>query len=150
MADTSARPRLVPELKVVDIARSLAFWCDIIGFDVRFDRPEDGFAYLNLEGAEIMLDQRGAGPLERRGIWETGPMEHPFGRGINFQINCTDYDGILARLTASGVPIYFGPEERWYRTGDKETGVRQFLAQDPDGYLLRVQQVIGTRSVPPR
>src|SRR5579871_4907208 len=111
MADTNARPRLVPELKVVDMARSLAFWRDIIGFRIRYDRPEDGFAYLDLEGAEIMLDQRGAGPPERRGIWETGAMEHPFGRGINFQINCADYDGILARLAGAGAEIYFGPEE---------------------------------------
>jgi len=149
MTDANTRPRLVPELKVADIAQSLAFWRDILGFSVRFDRPEEGFAYLDLEGAEIMLDQRGTGPLERRGIWETGPMERPFGRGINLQINCSDYNGMLARLAAAGLPIYFGPEERWYRTGDKETGVRQFLVQDPDGYLVRLQQVIGNRPVPP-
>jgi catechol 2,3-dioxygenase-like lactoylglutathione lyase family enzyme len=66
MTDLNTRPRLVPELKVADIAQSLAFWRDILGFSVRFDRPEDGFAYLDLEGAEIMLDQRGTGPLERQ------------------------------------------------------------------------------------
>jgi hypothetical protein len=37
------------------------------------------------------------------------------------------------------------PEEKWYRTGARETGVRQFLVQDPDGYLLRLQQRLGER-----
>ena len=82
------RPRLVPELKVTDISASCRFWCGLLGFSVLYDRPEDGFAYLTLDGAEVMLDQRGAGALDRRGIWETGPMQPPFGRGINFQIQC--------------------------------------------------------------
>ena len=139
------RPRLVPELKVTDISASCRFWCGLLGFSVLYDRPEDGFAYLTLAGAEIMLDQRGSGALDRRGIWETGPMQPPFGRGINFQIQCDDYDGILARLRAAGHVIYFGPEERWYRRGDRETGVTQFLVLDPDGYLVRIQQSLGTR-----
>ena len=119
--------RLVPELKVTDIGVSLRFWRDLLGFRVMFDRPEERFAYLDLDGAELMLDQRDGGPDARRGIWETGPMERPFGRGINLELQCDDYDGTLARLTDAGVPIYFGPEERWYRTGDHQTGVRQFL-----------------------
>ena len=72
-------------------------------------------------------------------------MQHPFGRGINLEIQCNDDGGILARLVTAGVPIYFGTEERWYRTGDKETGVRQLMVMDPDGYLVRLQQEIGTR-----
>ncbi|WP_425309962.1 hypothetical protein AADG42_14735 [Ammonicoccus fulvus] len=37
------------------------------------------------------------------------------------------------------------PEVQWYRTGADEVGVRQFLVQDPDGYLLRPQSAVGTR-----
>ena len=139
------RPRLVPELKVTDISASCRFWCGLLGFSVLYDRPEDGFAYLTLDGAEVMLDQRGAGALDRRGIWETGPMQPPFGRGINFQIQCHDYDGTLARLHAAGHPIYFGPEERWYRRGETEIGVGQFLVLDPDGYLVRLQRPLRLR-----
>ncbi|HTQ34800.1 MAG TPA: hypothetical protein VMI30_11555 [Stellaceae bacterium] len=29
--------------------------------------------------------------------------------------------------------LFLAPEEKWYRTGAVETGVRQFLVQDPDG-----------------
>lgn len=38
-------------------------------------------------------------------------------------------------------------EEVWYRAGTSETGVRQFLVQDPDGYLVRFSQGLGLRPV---
>lgn len=147
MTDPAALPRaaLVPELKIGDLAASLAFWRDLLGFRVLFDRPEDGFAYLDRDGAQIMLDQRGAGAPERRGIWETGPMERPFGRSISFQVRAPDLEAVRSRLEAAGVPIYFGPETRWYRIGAAEVGVQQFLVQDPDGYLVRLQRRIGER-----
>lgn len=141
----SFRSRLVPELKVSDLATSLRFWCDLVGFAVRYGRPAEGFAFLDLDGAQVMLDQRGLGAPERIGLWETGSMEKPFGRGINLEIQVGDLSSILIRLAVENVEIYFGPEERWYRVGSLEVGVRQFLVQDPDGYLLRLQQKIGER-----
>jgi catechol 2,3-dioxygenase-like lactoylglutathione lyase family enzyme len=140
-------PRLVPELSVDDIDASLAFWCGVLGFAVKYERPEEGFAYLTLSGAELMLDQRDGGPVERHGIWETGPMQRPYGRGINLEIQVDDVDAVLERVRAASIPIRFGPEERWYRTGATELGVRRFLVQDPDGYLVRLQQEIGIRLV---
>ena len=139
------RAKLVPEIKVTDLNASLRFWCDMLGFLVLYSRPDEGFAYLDLDGAQIMLDQQGLGPPERRGIWETGPMEHPFGRGVNFEVQVTHLEATQARLESAGVHIYFGPETRWYRVGTVEIGVRQFLVQDPDGYLVRLQQRIGER-----
>lgn len=41
------------------------------------------------------------------------------------------------------------PEEKWYQVGDQEAGVHQFLVQDPDGYLVRVQSSLGRRPVSP-
>jgi catechol 2,3-dioxygenase-like lactoylglutathione lyase family enzyme len=151
MTETSStrsipRAQLVPELKISDLAASLTFWCDALGFRVLYGRPEDGFAYLDRDGAQIMLDQRGLGAPDRRGIWETGALERPFGRGINFEVHVTDLADIETHLDAAGISIYFGPETRWYRVGDREVGVRQVLVQDPDGYLVRLQQNIGERA----
>src|SRR5437868_1084900 len=84
--------RLVPEIKVSDLTASLRFWCDGLGFRVLYGRPEEGFAYLDRDGAQIMLDQRGLGAPERRGNWETGVMERPFGRGVNFQVQASDLE----------------------------------------------------------
>ena len=37
------------------------------------------------------------------------------------------------------------PEDKLYRTDDGEVGVRQFLVQDPDGYLVRFSEHLGRR-----
>ena len=143
--DPQTRIRLVPELLVTDIATSLRFWCGVLGFAVKYERPDEGFAYLELGGAEVMLEQRTSLVSERDAAWETGTMERPFGRGINLEIQVDDLAWHAARLAAAGIALRLGPEEKWYRAGDVETGVRQVLVQDPDGYLIRLQQSIGSR-----
>ncbi len=140
------RPLLVPELNVTDLGRSLAFWRDLLGFRVVYDRPEQGFASIARDGVEFMLEEFDTGPAERLGIWTTGARERPYGRGINFEITVADVSALMTSLESAGWPLFFGPEERWYRAGGEEVGVRQFLVQDPDGYLLRFSQSIGLRS----
>jgi hypothetical protein len=56
-------------------------------------------------------------------------------------------DAEIARLNRARVPYRLPPEEKWYRTGAVETGVRQLMVLDPDGYLVRLQQVLGERPV---
>jgi catechol 2,3-dioxygenase-like lactoylglutathione lyase family enzyme len=125
---------LVPELLVKDLATSLAFWRDLCGFAVAYDRPEEGFAYLTRGDAHVMLEQEGVGRN-----WLTGPLDRPLGRGINFQLAVDELEPILARLRAANHALFLEPETKWYRVGAEETGVRQFLVTDPDGYLLRFQ-----------
>lgn len=132
---------LVPELSVKDIKTSLFFWCDLIGFSVAYDRPEEGFAYLNLNGAQIMLEQRN----EQDKGWETGPFEPPLGRGVNFQIEVPDIEPIIDRLAEAGFRLFVDVEEKWYRAGALEFGQKQFLVMDPDGYLLRLIKDLGER-----
>lgn len=132
---------LVPELLVADLARSRAFYCDLCGFAVRYARPEDGFLYLHLGAAQIMLEEIG------EGAWLTGPMAPPFGRGINLQIEVAAVAPIAARLVAAGVVPFRALHEAWYREGAVEHGQAQLLVQDPDGYLLRFVEDLGTRPV---
>lgn len=139
MPDFSA---LIPELYVTNLARSQSFWCDLIGFEVAYSRLEENFLQLQLGQAFVMLDQ-----LHPEHSWLTGTMEYPLGRGINLEIAVPDVTAIVERLQTAGWPIFRPIEERWYRAGDRELGVRQFLVQDPDGYLLRPQQDIGDRQI---
>ncbi len=132
---------LVPELLVADLARSRVFYCDLCGFAVRFARPEDRFLYLELGAAQIMLEEMG------EEAWVTGPMQAPFGRGINLQIEVEAVAPIAARLAAAGVVPFRALHEAWYREGDVEHGQAQLLVQDPDGYLLRFVEVLGERPV---
>lgn len=138
----TCEPGLVPELSVTDYKASRHFWCDLVGFSLRYERPEEGFGYLVLGNAHLMLDQ-----INQGRTWATGALEPPLGRGINFEVQVENLDTALQRIMSAGWPIFVEPEEEWYRAGDIEIGVRQFLVQDPDGYLLRLQQEIGERPV---
>jgi lactoylglutathione lyase len=135
------RPKLVPELICSNLAESLRFYTELLGFRVLYSRPEVRFAYLEREGAELMLEQ----PTRNDRLWPRAELAHPFGRGVNFQIQVSDADRLHTAVRAAGVAIFLPLEERWYRRDGDEIGVKQFAIQDPDGYLLRFSQVIGKR-----
>ena len=147
MTDTFGAPprhgwaRMVPELHVTDLATSLGFWRDFLGFAIAYQRPAERFAYLeHADGAQVMLCQR-------NGRFETGPMQHPLGQGAMFQVYADTIEPMLTALAAAGWPIYLGPREVWRRTGDQESGQREVFVQDPDGHLLMLAAAIGTRAV---
>ncbi|WP_230597359.1 bleomycin resistance protein [Rhodococcoides fascians] len=136
-------PELVPELLVSDLDSSMKFWVDLCRFEVSYSRPEERFAYVTSGSAHVMLDEIGAGRN-----WVSGPLQHPLGRGINFQIAVADCTRIAASLDAAGVSLFMSLETKWYRVGvDEEAGVKQFVVADPDGYLLRFQSSLGHRPV---
>lgn len=130
----------VPEFVVGDLATSLCFWCDVLGFRVAYQRSEDNFAYLERGRAQVMLEVSG-------GNWQTGDWERPLGRGINFQILVESLQPLIDALAGAKWPLFRAPHDAWYRIGDQEGGLRQFLVQDPDGYLLRFAQPLGRRPI---
>lgn len=133
--------KLVPELLVSDHAASRDFYVRVIGFSVRYERPEEKFSYLDFGGAALMIEQE-------TDFWVTAPQEKPYGRGINLQIEVDAIDPILSRLEKAGIALFRPVEEAWYRSGDTYSGNRQFLVQDPDGYLLRIFEDLGERAAP--
>jgi len=140
MNEDSCIPQLVPELLVAYLPTSLDFWCSICGFSVHYDRKDERFAYLVRGGAHVMLEQRG---ISRN--WIPAALEPPYGRGINFEIRVEDITPMVERLTVRGWPLFMNPEEKSYRTSEGEVRVRQFLVQDPDGYLLRFSERVADR-----
>lgn len=130
-----------PELHVNDLNKSLWFWCDLIGFDIAYDRAEEKFAYLEFEnGAQMML-------CERHGGWETGPMTYPLGQGVMFQLNVPSLAPIKSALAAADYPLYHGERTVWRELGDRMGGQAEIFVLDPDGYLLMIEQKIGERSL---
>jgi catechol 2,3-dioxygenase-like lactoylglutathione lyase family enzyme len=91
-----------------------------------------------------MLDQ----PADPGRTWLAAPLEPPYGRGVNFQIQVAAIDPLHAAVLAAGAPLLVPPEERWYRRGDRLLGQRQFVVRDPDGYLLRFCEDLGSRPAP--
>ena len=129
--------KLIPELVVSNLNRSLNFYVKILGFKVEYSREK--FVFLSFQGTQIMISENDS--------WNTGKLEYPFGRGINFQIEVKNIEPIIKSLTANNHPLFRNTEENWYRKDKQLLGNREFLVQDVDGYLLRFFQNIGTKSV---
>jgi len=140
MTTVNSMPPLIPELACSDFATSLAFYTQALGFNVAYQRPEEGFAMLERQGAYLMIDQIGIGRS-----WISTAMDYPFGHGVNLQMETTLVDALYARVLDWGAPIFLPMEEKWYRHDDLVHGNRQFIVQDPDGYLLRFCQDLGSR-----
>jgi uncharacterized glyoxalase superfamily protein PhnB len=136
---------LTPELLCRDIKVSLPFYLDVLGFKIQYQREENGFAMLERHGARIMLDEIVPGSLRS---WHAAPLEAPFGRGLNLQIETDAVDDLFAHAQESGAKIFLPMEEKWYRADNVYVGNRQFIVQDPDGYLLRFYEHLGTRETP--
>jgi uncharacterized glyoxalase superfamily protein PhnB len=133
---------LTPELLCTSIKTSIAFYEDVLGFSIQYERPETGFAMMERQGSRIMLDQYKPG---NPSSWIAAPLERPYGRGLNLQMETTKVDELYARVQETGATIFLPIVEKWYRADDMELGNRQFIVQDPDGYLLRFYEHLGER-----
>jgi catechol 2,3-dioxygenase-like lactoylglutathione lyase family enzyme len=136
---------LAAELYVSDLARSLRFYVDLLGFVVSYERPEERFAAISLGPSRILLEElraTGAASPEQiaRGEWRPAALERPFGRGINLEVPCADVATVAQRLAASRWPALVDLHEKSYRVGDGSVRVRQLVVADPDGYLIRPSQ----------
>jgi catechol 2,3-dioxygenase-like lactoylglutathione lyase family enzyme len=133
---------LIAEFMVSDFDATRAFWTGPMGFSPAFERPAQRLACVTRpEGAQVMF-------YERDGDWETGPMDQPFGRGAVTQVFVADVAQVHAAFVAQGHPFYVDLREKWRDWGDRLGGQREFLVQDPDGYLIMVAQRIGERPLP--
>lgn len=124
----------IPELSVTNLAKSLAFY-KTIGFHINYERPENKFAFISLNNIQFMLQE-----LSDQNKWEIAELSYPFGNGINFQLEVPNIDNIYNNLVKNNYNIAFPIEENWYRQNNKLLGNREFLVQDPDGYLLRFSE----------
>ena len=124
--------KLIPELTVTNIEKSRIFY-ENLGFKIMYERKEDKFIFLELNQNQIMIQ-------EDNDVWETGPLEYPFGRGINISMEVKDIEKIKQNLLKINYPLFQDIKESIYRVNEKEYIDKEFLVQDPDGYLLRFTQ----------
>ncbi len=130
--------KLIPELSVSNFDKSLKFYTNILGFKIEYQRKESKFAMISFQESQLMIE-------ETNNHWVTGKLEHPYGRGINFQIEVDKIKPILDNLKKNNYPIFVKPKENWYRQDNQLFGNKEFLIQDPDGYLLRFVEDLGTK-----
>lgn len=130
--------RLVPELTVNDLETSRQFYCDVLGFQLRFERSEDGFVYLDLAGAQLMLLQRSADAV---------PLPRVQDRRLHFQIEVDSLAPLLSRLADAGLTLDVEPYIARYRGNDCVFVQRECFVRDPDGYLLRFFEHLAEESL---
>lgn len=135
--------QMIPEFDVFNLKESLHFYIDLIGFNVVYERIEDKFAFIEFEDVQIMLQEIN----KSENKWETAKLEYPLGRGINFQIDVINIDKIYNRLKESKYKIFVDIEEHWYRKDNILIGCKEFLVQDPNGYVLRFSKDLEEKKV---
>lgn len=120
---------LIPEFSVSNILVSKKFYIDL-GFEIVYERVEDKFCFLSLYDNQIMIE-------EVNNNWNVGELEYPFGRGINISMAVNDIDKFYNNVKNKGIKLYKDIAVSKYRVDDGYVCDKQFLIQDPDGYLLR-------------
>ena len=130
---------------VSDMAKALAFYCDVLGFSVAFSKPPRdrsyshavfgidsgaiGFAVLSTPGEPRVMALTEASGLER----------HPTPRRAAIVLHVENLDDVLAKAQAGGYTIY--PEEKLV-THDGRVG-REVGLLDADGNLVVIYRITG-------
>ena len=131
----------IPELSVTNLENSINFY-KTIGFKIEYERTENKFVFMSLSDIQFMFQE-----ISPNDKWEIAPLTYPFGNGINFQLEVSNVDNIYNSLKQSNYKIAFDIEENWYRQDNKLLGNKEFLVQDPDGYLLRFSEDLGEKEI---
>ena len=133
---TIALNGLVPLLQVYDMNESIAFYRDLLGFEVHAHSPEieaaEGryfhWAWLRHGDAELMLNtafDANERPAARDSAREAAHDD------VCLYMGCPDPDAAYAELKARGLDLR-PPKTAPY-------GMRQLLLRDPDGYQICLQ-----------
>ena len=86
--------------------------------------------FLQLEDNQIMIE-------ENNNNCNTGEMDYPYGRGINISMSVEDIDSMYKKIKENNIELFLDLEIHEYRINDIISYDKEFLIQDPDGYLLR-------------
>ena len=133
--------KMIPELSVSNLEKSLAFY-KALGFKIEYERPENKFVFLSMGEIQFMIQE-----ISDDDKWDVAPLSYPFGNGINFQLEVDNVEYIYNSLKGNDYEIAFEIEENWYRQDNKLLGNKEFLVQDPDGYLLRFSEDLGEKEI---
>jgi catechol 2,3-dioxygenase-like lactoylglutathione lyase family enzyme len=123
--------KLTPNLVVADVARSIVFYRDVLGFTLTRTVPDEGpFVFASLESGpvEIFLNAMDAAAADYPAF-----KGRPIGGTLTQFIMVTGirqmHDTLAGRVTTV-MPL----EKKWY-------GVTEFAISDPDGYLITFAEI---------
>lgn len=109
-------------LLVADTARSLDFYCGVLGLELEAARPDLGFpgAWLNIGGGQIhLLELANPDPVTER-------PEHG-GRDRHTALQVDDFDALRQHLDRAGIPYTLS-----------RSGRQALFCRDPDGNAIEL------------
>lgn len=124
---------IAPYFVVSDLAASLDYYCDVLGFvrpQLWGDPPT--FAMPHRDGLILMLNQRESDAeivpnRAKDGYWDA-------------YVWVRDVDALSAEFERSGASFAYGLTVR------QEYGNKEFAVTDPDGYLIAFGQDVGSQN----
>lgn len=123
--------KTIPELSVFDINKSKNFYLNVLGAKIEYERQEDKFVFLSLEENQLMLEE-----IHDNG-WNIGELTYPLGQGINISLEIKNVDSIYQRVKEHNITLYRDVKISHYTGANEIIKQKEFLLQDPNGYLLR-------------
>jgi lactoylglutathione lyase len=119
-------------LAVSDVDASVAFYCDLLGFQVEATYDDPPYATLALAGTRLSLAEQGHPAEDRPGVRMAAPADSSQANAV-LVVEVRDARGEYAELVAKGARFLAEPyEPPW--------GGCRFFCVDPDGYLVEVEQ----------
>jgi lactoylglutathione lyase len=119
-------------LAVRDVAASIAFYRDHVGFTFEATYDDPPYATLELAGTRLSLAEQGHVADDRPGVAMTAPAD-PSRADVVLVVEVDDARAEHARLAAAGVRFLAEPyEPPW--------GGCRFFCVDPDGFLVEIEQ----------
>lgn len=128
---------VIPEFVVSDIEKSRHFYCNLLGFSVEYECPEEKFLFLSLEDCQLMLEE---GSAEEGSAEELAQLTYPFGRGVNISFGIADVPQLHQKLLEADYPIHRPLTKREFQVGEQYIYPHEFAVLDPDGYFLRFSE----------
>jgi len=109
---------------VSNVDRSIAFYCDKLGFENRFQQPDQDpfFAIVGRDTAQLFVKS------EKNVLPQPNPSRHAHLR-LDAFVYVEDPDALAAELSGRGVDFSASLK-------DTHDGLRGFEICDPDGYVL--------------
>ncbi|GHE52114.1 VOC family protein [Streptomyces sp. AC04842] len=119
---------------VDDHDKALAFYCDVLGFEVRNDVGYEGMRWVTVaspeQDVEIVLEPPAASPdvspADKQAMAEL--LAKGLLRAVNF--TTTDCDALFERVRAAGADVIQEPVDQPY-------GMRDCAFRDPAGNMVR-------------
>ena len=126
-ADKQTFSGLRLELFASDVNKSLAFYRDVLGFEV--ERQEQDYIALRSGGARISLNR--ADGLGGQHYFNPELKKERKGLGVEIVLEVDDVAALFERVKQSGHTILSPLKKRPW-------GLTDFRVADPDGYYLRL------------